>query len=127
MDKNFKVLISEEEKEYAKLGTEVFEKHGFVPKYCEKNGRRVLEEIEEFEPDVVLMDVFMSGVDGIGVIKKVKAARKENTPVFTTLTNATVPVKPAGPKRVIFVLVMLFLATMGTIIHICRKELREWF
>lgn len=52
---------------------------------------------------------------------------QENTPVFTTLTNATVPVKPAGPKRVIFVLVMLFLATMGTIIHICRKELREWF
>ena len=52
---------------------------------------------------------------------------QENTPVFTTLTNATVPVKPAGPKRMIFVAAMLFLATLGTIISIYKKEIVTWF
>jgi hypothetical protein len=47
--------------------------------------------------------------------------------VFTTLTNATVPVKPAGPKRMIFVAAMLFLATCGTLAHLFRQELKEWF
>ena len=48
------------------------------------------------------------------------------TPVFTTLTNATVPVKPAGPKRMLFVAVMLMLATIFTMGYLFRKELREW-
>ena len=52
---------------------------------------------------------------------------QENTPAFTELKNATVPVKPAGPKRMIFVAAMLFLATCGTIAHLFRKELIEWF
>ena len=52
---------------------------------------------------------------------------QERTPAFTTLTNATIPVKPAGPKRMIFVAAMLFLATMGTIVHLFRRELMEWF
>ena len=52
---------------------------------------------------------------------------QENTPAFTTLTNATVPVKPAGPKRMIFVAVMLFLSTIGTIVYLFRKELIKWF
>ena len=52
---------------------------------------------------------------------------QERTPAFTELKNTTVPLKPAGPKRMIFVAVMLFLATIGTIAHICRKELAEWF
>lgn len=52
---------------------------------------------------------------------------QERTPVFTELKNATVPVKPAGPKRMIFVAFMLFLSTLGTIIHIFRSELKKWF
>ena len=55
------------------------------------------------------------------------AKLQENTPVFTTLTNATVPIKPAGPKRMIFVAVMLFLATCGTLFKLFKKELKEWF
>ena len=52
---------------------------------------------------------------------------QENTPVFTTLTNATVPIKPAGPKRMIFVATMLFLSTIFTTVYLFRRELKEWF
>jgi uncharacterized protein involved in exopolysaccharide biosynthesis len=52
---------------------------------------------------------------------------QENTPAFTELKNATVPIKPAGPKRMIFLAAMLFLATCGTIVYLFHKELIEWF
>lgn len=60
-------------------------------------------------------------------LEAAQAKVQESTPVFTTLNNATVPVKPAGPKRMIFVATMLFLSTLGTIAHLYRRELREWF
>lgn len=52
---------------------------------------------------------------------------QEQTPVFTVLTPATVPVKPARPKRMIFVAVMLILATLGTFAYLYREEIVEWF
>lgn len=60
-------------------------------------------------------------------LEAAQAKVQESTPVFTTLNNATVPIKPAGPKRMIFVAVMLFLATCGTIFKLFKKELTEWF
>lgn len=43
-----------------------------------------------------------------------KSKVQERTPAFTTIKSATIPVKPAGPKRVVFVLAMLMLATILT-------------
>lgn len=40
-----------------------------------------------------------------------KAKVQERTPSFTTLKSATVPQKPAGPKRIIFIFAMLVLST----------------
>lgn len=56
-----------------------------------------------------------------------KAKVQEATPAFTTLTSATVPQKPAGPKRMLFVLTMLILSTMVTMAWKMHKEIVEWF
>ena len=48
---------------------------------------------------------------------------QEATPAFTTLSNATVPVKPAGPKRVLFIIAMLFCSTIGTVSYIFRRRI----
>lgn len=40
-----------------------------------------------------------------------QARLQENTPVYTILQSASIPVKASGPKRMIFVLAMLILAT----------------
>ena len=47
---------------------------------------------------------------------------QENTPAFTTLQSATVPVKKAGPGRAKWCLVYLFLAFLGTSVYILHKE-----
>lgn len=53
-----------------------------------------------------------------------KAKLQEKIPAFTVLQGATVPVKPTGPKRMIFVLGMLILATIVCAGWVLRKETR---
>ena len=52
-----------------------------------------------------------------------QARLQENTPVFTVMQSASVPLQPAGPKRMIFVLAMLFLATFVTGFVLCKDLL----
>ncbi len=58
-------------------------------------------------------------------LQAAKAKVQEKTPVFTVLKGAAVPVKPAGPKRMIFVAAMLFLAAIGTVLYIFMDELKR--
>lgn len=51
-----------------------------------------------------------------------EAKVQEETPAFTTLQSATVPVKKAGPARAKMVLIFLFLAFLGTSVYILHKE-----
>ena len=58
-------------------------------------------------------------------LEAMKAKLQERTPAFTILTNATVPILPAGPKRMLFVLAMLVLGTVVTSTYILRSDLRK--
>jgi len=51
-----------------------------------------------------------------------EAKVQEDTPAFTTLQSATVPVKKTGPKRTIMCLFFLFLAFCCTTAYIFHKE-----
>ena len=58
-------------------------------------------------------------------LEAAKAKVQERTPAFTILQGASVPVRASHPKRMIFVLGMLFLATIGTVLYILRDELKK--
>lgn len=51
-----------------------------------------------------------------------EAKLQEDTPAFTVLQPATVPLKKSGPARAKTCLVYLFLAFMGTVVWILHKE-----
>lgn len=87
MKNNFKVLIAEEAGDFKQNDAVLFEQKGFKPFFCEKDGERVLEGIEKREPDVVLMDMFMSGIDAIGVMRSVKNNAKLRQPVFVIVSG----------------------------------------
>lgn len=55
------------------------------------------------------------------------AKLQEKTPAFTVLKGAAVPRKPAGPKRMIFVLIMMCLTFFGTLIWTLRSEIKDIF
>ena len=52
---------------------------------------------------------------------------QERTPVFTTIQNATVPVKHAGPKRMMFVAVMLLLSFVISVIVLISRSSKYRF
>lgn len=51
-----------------------------------------------------------------------EAKVQEETPAFTTLQSATVPVEKAGPKRAQICIIFLFLAFLGTTAYILYRE-----
>ena len=56
-------------------------------------------------------------------LQQAKAKVQERTPAFTLLKGASVPIKPSGPKRMIFVICMVFLATIVVSLYSVRSFL----
>lgn len=55
-------------------------------------------------------------------LQAMKAKVQERTPSFTVLKSSTVPIKPTGPKRMLFVLAMLILSAFVTTLWVSRKH-----
>ncbi len=82
-----KILIAEDSAEFQTGSSDIFAENGFEEKFCEKDGSKVVESICSFKPDVVLMDMFMTNTDGVGVMHKVKNIKDVDTPVFVILSS----------------------------------------
>ena len=51
-----------------------------------------------------------------------KAKVQQETPAFTPLQSATVPLGPVGPKKNQIILICLFLAALETTVYALQKE-----
>ncbi len=63
------------------------------------DGEDLLERIKKIDPGLILLDIWMSGVDGRDVIKQLRASKdKENIPiiVMSALTNTEQIASEAG-------------------------------
>lgn len=58
-------------------------------------------------------------------VQAARAKLREKTPAFTTLQSATVPIKPSGPKRMIFCGVVLIITIVVVTIYAAVKEDRK--
>ena len=58
----------------------------------------------------------------VGQLQQAEMKVQQETPAFTTLQSATVPVLKSGPKRAQMCLIFLFLAFLGTTAYILYKE-----
>ncbi|MDY2779289.1 MAG: chain-length determining protein, partial [Alloprevotella sp.] len=51
----------------------------------------------------------------------------ERTPVFTTVQAASVPVKPAGPKRLFFIITMLMVCfAITSVVLLVKDKSLKW-
>lgn len=93
--------------------------------YCDANQDVVLQSYisrrDELESDMQLAFNTYSAMRT--QLEAMKAKLQERTPAFTVLQCATVPVRPAGPKRMFFVLGMCIFATFVTSLWLSRKIL----
>lgn len=85
-------------------------------RFCDRNRdvtlQSAISERDKLESDMQLK--FNTYTAMSTQLEATKVKLQEKTPAFTTLVSTTVPIKPAGPKRMIFVAGMLLLSTFVT-------------
>lgn len=60
-------------------------------------------------------------------LQAARATLQKRTPAFTVIQGAQVPLKPAGPKRMLTVLAIMLLAIIGYTCYLLRKDMLSLF
>src|SRR5437667_181567 len=85
-----KILIIEDDPIVGHIYKTRLEKEGYQPQVA-ADGQSGFYRIHEFEPDAVLLDLMLPKMNGVDILKKIRAeARYAKTPVIV-FTNAYVP------------------------------------
>lgn len=92
MDSKNKILITEERNNFSQDELASVLSMGFAPVFCRKDGEEVLERIEAEKPQIVLMDLFMSRLDSIGVMKAALNNNSVHSPLFVVSSSFDSPV-----------------------------------
>ena len=81
------ILISDDNPDFANTLTNYIEEDDELEIIAiAKDGKQAVEMILNTEPDVVLLDVIMPHLDGIGVLEKINAAKMKKHPVCIMLS-----------------------------------------
>jgi two-component system response regulator (stage 0 sporulation protein A) len=91
MDKRIKLLVANDSSEFRTESGHIFENSGLDVSYVAKDGIKLLEKIEALRPDVVLANLFMPRLDGIGVMKASRTKLSGVKPLFVIVSNFTSP------------------------------------
>jgi two-component system response regulator (stage 0 sporulation protein A) len=87
MKEPIKVLIADDNREFCEVLEEFFnEQQDFILSGIAHNGQETLKLIQEYEPDIVILDIIMPHLDGIGVLEKLQASSIEPRPKIVILT-----------------------------------------
>ena len=91
--------------------------------YADANNDVILESYKLKENDLENeMQLLYNNYTALqGQVQQARAKLTLQTPAFTTLQSASVPLKPAGPKRMLFVLGMCIMTFMVITIYSIRK------
>lgn len=66
--------------------------HNIETSFCSKDGEELITSICNYLPDVVMMDLFMTRVDAIGVMRTIKQKELSKTPMFIIYSTFDSPV-----------------------------------
>ena len=87
MNEKITVLISDDNKEFSTTLSNYLEKEGSIQVVgMAKDGEEAVEMIKSIKPDVVLLDVIMPHLDGLGVLEQLNALNLEKFPLCIMLS-----------------------------------------
>ncbi|MEG1426743.1 MAG: sporulation transcription factor Spo0A [Oscillospiraceae bacterium] len=89
MEKQVKVLISADEGDWGRDATEKILTLGGEPELIVRDGNVLLERIREEHPQVVLMELFMHGVDGLEVLSTLRKEKIRIPVIIVTAAYAS--------------------------------------
>ncbi len=79
MNGNIKVVVSDDNDNFLNEVSRIFPSYGISYSFVKKDGLKILEYIEKFDPNFVVMNLFMIHMDATGVMSKVKENKKINS------------------------------------------------
>ena len=95
--------------------------------FCEANSNVVLKSVEskmeELENEMQLKHNIYTQV--VQQLQMAKAKVQERTPAFTTLQNATVPVKHSNMPKIFILMLFVFLAFIARLAILVKKNYKE--
>lgn len=92
MENKFTIIITEDSAEISRQDIQVLSDYGIVTSYSGKDGVELLEKIEATQPDIVLMDMFMTRMDGVGVLRALSRKQLEKKPLVFVYSTFDSPV-----------------------------------
>lgn len=85
-----KVLIIEDDPIVAHIYRTRLEKEGYAVETCE-DGQSGFYRVHEYQPDAVLLDLMLPKINGVDILKKIRAQAKFSAVPIIVFTNAYVP------------------------------------
>ena len=80
------ILIVEDEREIAEIIKECLEAEGFTCRVCH-DGNSALQLYNEHQPDLVILDIRLPGIDGLEVCTRIRQKPTTNDPYILMLTS----------------------------------------
>ena len=91
MERKLKILLADDSTEFGQRCAGVLRSYGMDVHMSNKDGRRVLADIKDMNPDVTIMDVFMPKLDALGVLDQVDTLELKEKPLFMIMSSFDSP------------------------------------
>lgn len=91
MNNTIKLIITEDASEFSQESNAVMQKFNISAAFCGKDGEELCDRIKHEQPDVVVMDTFMTRLDALGVMRSIKR-QNIKAPLFIVFSSFHSPV-----------------------------------
>ncbi|MBE6789433.1 MAG: sporulation transcription factor Spo0A [Ruminococcaceae bacterium] len=87
MTEKVKILVVEDARDTVKVSKNILSSKGYWVESCHKDGKAVLQGVRLYQPDVIIIEMFMSNYDAVAVIKAIKAEKMIKRPAVIVASN----------------------------------------
>ena len=92
MKNQISIIITEEISDVSREDLEIMSDYNMVPSYCGKDGAELMEKVQTLQPDIILMDMFMTRMDGVGVLRALNRQQLSKKPIVFVYSTFDSPV-----------------------------------
>ena len=86
MEKKQNVLIADDNTEFGRECAKAFASHNIGADLCTKDGQELLLKLNQRDYDMVIADVFMKGLDLVGVLGNLKKSERKTLPLVVAVS-----------------------------------------
>ena len=92
MENKINIIITEEAGDLSRQDLDILSEYRMLPSYCGKDGAELMEKVQTIQPDIILMDMFMTRMDGVGVLRALNRQQTGKKPLVFVYSTFDSPV-----------------------------------